>query len=83
MSSTEDEVACAIQQDWKDRDFIEALKIHLRATTDFVSNLDVAVRCKINALDKKLSSLESKIVYVQSVRNRHAALVDTPTPRVP
>ena len=56
----------SVQQSWVDRDFVETLRLHIRALTDFVSSFEVNTRSRLAELGERLTNLERKVEFVEA-----------------
>ncbi|XP_077976322.1 putative protein BRICK1-B [Styela clava] len=55
-----------IQEDWDNREYVEAVTSSIRKMTTFLNLFDASCRNRLTFLNQKLSSLERKIDYIEA-----------------
>ena len=55
-----------IQQDWENREYIEAITSAIKKMATFLNNFDIACKSKLADLDTKLTDLEQKIEFIEA-----------------
>mmetsp|Transcript_1638 Transcript_1638/g.3510 ORF Transcript_1638/g.3510 Transcript_1638/m.3510 type:complete len:90 (-) Transcript_1638:272-541(-) len=61
----QNEVA-AIQKDWKNREFVEVVKLNMLQIVQFLNNFDSSARYKLSCINEKLHSLERMLEFCEA-----------------
>ncbi|KAI9140451.1 hypothetical protein BKA69DRAFT_513695 [Paraphysoderma sedebokerense] len=54
-----------IQEDWANRDTIEAISVGIKKLAHFLNNFELQARSQIAHIDRKLTQLERRIAFVE------------------
>ncbi|XP_064605531.1 probable protein BRICK1 [Liolophura sinensis] len=55
-----------IQQDWREREYIEVMTGSIKRIADFLNSFDTSVRSRLATLNEKLMQLERRVEYIEA-----------------
>lgn len=59
-------VQAQIQQDWKNREFVEVITNSIKKITEFLNAFDLSARSRLATLNEKLTHLERHVEYIEA-----------------
>ena len=59
-------VQSQIQQDWKNREFVEVITSSIKKISEFLNAFDLSARSRLANLNQKLTSLERQVEYIEA-----------------
>lgn len=62
MSSVQSQV----QQDWNNREFVEAITSSITKISEFLNAFDLSARSRLAVLNQKLTSMERQVEYIEA-----------------
>ena len=55
-----------IQQDWKNREFVEIITNSIKKIAEFLNAFDLSARSRLATLNEKLTNLERHVEYMEA-----------------